>query len=153
MALGKKYVVQKSFRIDSNLENDLGILSTVLGRPQNDLVNYALELLMKDNKQWFATNMLVEQFIEYFEMGKEKSHYEDDVLSIDIVINDDFSTTYSYQIKEENYNGDKYYSGIYDDTDLERERIKESLRVLCSELLMDTQEKIERYCNVRLDYR
>lgn len=153
MALNKKYVVQKSFRIDANLENDLELLSSVLGRPQNDLVNYALELLMKDNKQWFADNMLVEQFIGYFEMGQEKSHYEDDILSIDIVINDDFTTTYTYQVKDKNYNGDKYYTSVYEDTDTEREHIKESLRVLCSELLMDTKEKIDKYCSARLEYR
>jgi predicted DNA-binding protein len=153
MALNKKYVVQKSFRIDANLENDLELLSNVLGRTQNDLVNYALELLMKDNKEWFANNMLVEQFIEYFEMGKEKNHYEDDILSIDIIINDDFTTTYTYQVKDKNYNGDKNYSSVYDDTDKEREYIKESLRGLCSELIMNSQDKIDRYCNTRLDYR
>ena len=43
MPLPKKYVVQKSFRIDAKLEKDLEYLSNKLNRPQNELVNLSLE--------------------------------------------------------------------------------------------------------------
>lgn len=153
MALGKKYVVQKSFRIDANLENDLEQLSNYLSRPQNELVNYALELLMKDNKVWFAKNMLVEYFVGYFEGGQQKSHYEDDDLVVDIIINKDCTTTYSFCVKNETYKGEREYSGVYEDSDDAMELIKESLRHLCMDLLFTTDEEIEKYCSSRLDYR
>ncbi len=40
--LSKKIIVQKSFRIEANMEKDLELLSQRLNRPQNELVNAAL---------------------------------------------------------------------------------------------------------------
>lgn len=153
MALNKKYVVQKSFRIDSNLERDLEQLSNYLNRPQNELVNFALENLMKDNKIWFARNYLVEYFVGFFEGGNQINHYNDEKLEVDIIINEDCTTTYSFHVKDNNYTGEKDYSGIYEDSDEGLELIKDSLRRLSSDLIFTSEEDIEKYCSVRLDYR
>ena len=43
MIVRKKYVVQKSFRIDQRLEYDMSLLAELTNRSQNDLVNAAIE--------------------------------------------------------------------------------------------------------------
>lgn len=153
MALNKKYVVQKSFRIDANLEKDLEKLSEYLGRPQNELVNYSLELLMNDNKTWFAENMLVDWFTGYFDGGKQKSEYKDENVEITIIINKDCTTSYSFHVKNKEYKGERDYSGIYEDSDESMELIKDSLRRICKELIFTNDEEMESYCKDRLNYR
>ena len=69
--LRKKYIVQKSFRIDYQLSDDLEYLSYVLDRPQNDLVNIAIEALIFDNRQWFVGEILVNQCHPFFEEDKD----------------------------------------------------------------------------------
>lgn len=68
--LRKKYNVQKSFRIDHQLSDDLEYLSNVLERPQNDLVNIAIESLIFDNRQWFIGQILINQCSTFFENDK-----------------------------------------------------------------------------------
>ena len=43
MLVRNKKQVQKSFRIDEDVERDLGLLSQITGRSQNELANVALE--------------------------------------------------------------------------------------------------------------
>lgn len=65
--LSKKIIVQKSFRIEANMENDLEMLAQKLNRPQNELVNAALNQLMLDNMGWFVEDFLIdlcESFLE-----------------------------------------------------------------------------------------
>lgn len=65
--LSKKITVQKSFRIEANMENDLEMLAQKLNRPQNELVNAALNQLMLDNMGWFVEDFLIdlcESFLE-----------------------------------------------------------------------------------------
>ena len=64
--LKRKTLVQKSFRLDEDLAEDLETLSKVLERPQNDLVNLAIEDLLKENEVWFRSdvfNYLLKSFI------------------------------------------------------------------------------------------
>ncbi len=66
--LSKKITVQKSFRIEANMENDLEMLAQKLNRPQNELVNAALNQLMLDNMEWFVEDFLIdlcESFLEH----------------------------------------------------------------------------------------
>ena len=58
--LSKKITVQKSFRIEANMENDLEMLAQKLNRPQNELVNAALNQLMLDNMEWFVEDFLID---------------------------------------------------------------------------------------------
>lgn len=64
--LGKKYTVQKSFRIDYRMSDDLEYLSKVLDRPQNDLVNIAVENLIFDNRQYFIEQILIDKCSNFF---------------------------------------------------------------------------------------
>lgn len=65
--LSKKLYVQKSFRIEANMESDLELLSQKLNRPQNELVNAALNQLMLDNMEWFAEDYLMELCADFFD--------------------------------------------------------------------------------------
>ena len=50
MIVRKKYVVQKSFRIDQRLEYDMSLLAELTNRSQNELVNAAIEGFLQDLK-------------------------------------------------------------------------------------------------------
>lgn len=75
MALTKKEVVQKSYRIDKELEQSLEKLSKILNRSQNDLVNYALKLLFEDNKNWFFKDYIEEVAKELAYSSSENNVY------------------------------------------------------------------------------
>lgn len=62
MFVRKKNQVQKSFRIDEDVERDLGLLSKLTERSQNDLANVALEELLQDNKLYFLKVSILEHF-------------------------------------------------------------------------------------------
>lgn len=51
--LEKKKIVQKVFRLDSNLESALSRLAKILDCSQNELVEIAIRKLIKDNESWF----------------------------------------------------------------------------------------------------
>lgn len=56
--LEKKELIQKSFRIDKKLDEALSELSKILNRSQNELVDYAIRLLIDKNKRWFADDFV-----------------------------------------------------------------------------------------------
>lgn len=85
--LRRKYSIQKSFRIDAQLSEDLETLSEVLNRPQNDLVNTALEELMLQNKEWFIKDYLVDKFKIFFDHNISYE-YKDSDISIDIEVDE-----------------------------------------------------------------
>ena len=70
--LSKKITVQKSFRIEANMENDLELLSQKLNRPQNELVNAALNQLLIDNMEWFVEDFLIDLCRDFFEKKKSR---------------------------------------------------------------------------------
>lgn len=147
--LDKKYVVQKSFRVDAKLERDLEQLSVKLNRPQNELVNFALEMLMQDNRLWFAENMLVEYFQPYFENGQQINHYENEIIVIDIIINNDYKTVFSYLNK---HTGEKMHE-TYNDTEEDMGKLKDMLCRISMNLLANDMQKRELYLQWRLNYR
>lgn len=65
--LSKKLYVQKSFRIEANMESDLELLSKKLNRPQNELVNAALNQLMIENVEWFAEDYLIDLCADFLD--------------------------------------------------------------------------------------
>lgn len=65
--LSKKLYVQKSFRIEADMESDLELLSKKLNRPQNELVNAALNQLMIDNAEWFAEDYLIDLCVDFLD--------------------------------------------------------------------------------------
>lgn len=60
--LDKKEVVQKSFRITKQNEIWLSLLAIKLGRTQNELVNFAIKMLLDDNKKWFFEEFIRSTF-------------------------------------------------------------------------------------------
>ena len=80
--LRKKYVVQKSFRIDQQLSEDLETLAEILERPQNDLVNAALEKLMQENLPWFKNNIIIDYFYSFLTGGGEEETFEMDGVNV-----------------------------------------------------------------------
>ena len=72
MKVRKKYVVQKSFRIDEKVERDLGILAELTDRSQNDLVNVAITELLQDNIDYFLQVAVLEHFMSQLDSGYEE---------------------------------------------------------------------------------
>jgi predicted DNA-binding protein len=157
MVLGKKYVVQKSFRIDAKLERDLEILSNVLGRPQNELVNFALINLMQENRVWFAENILIDKASEFFEAFQTVKFIIGN-LSIHLYYEFDedgkpFASTFKWSYSDSQakiYDGNEYeYMGIYEG----HEPIKNILRELAKTYLFNNTKIIEQYLNERIEYK
>jgi len=65
-------MVQKTVRIDTRLEEDLELLSKILNRSQNDILNLSLENLFVENKGWFRYTILVDGLYPFFEMGEKE---------------------------------------------------------------------------------
>lgn len=72
MFVRPKKQIQKSFRLDENVERDLGILANLTERSQNDLANVALEELLQDNKSYFLKIAVLEHFRKQIDLGLEK---------------------------------------------------------------------------------
>lgn len=70
MYVRKKYMVQKSFRIDKQVENDISVLAELTGRSQNELVNCAISEFLQDNKERFLEIAVLEHFEFEFDKGK-----------------------------------------------------------------------------------
>ena len=145
MLVKRKCVVQKSFRIDEKIENDLNLLSELTNRSQNELVNVAVMELLQDNKDAFLEVAVLEHFkeqmnlgfceFEPFEMGglKVEVRYIDgdkvEVRAINSV--EDYTRKFDSDISEE---FESYLRKLYIYIDREAE---------------DTKE----YLNRRVDYR
>ena len=71
MLVRNKKQVQKSFRIDEDVERDLGLLSQITGRSQNELANVALEELLQDNSIHFLNIAILEHYESEVENADE----------------------------------------------------------------------------------
>lgn len=89
--LKKKSWVTKSIRFEEKISDDLTILSKILDRTQNELVNIAVENLLKSNSAWFAQNIIVDFFKCDIDNGIEpKDMFEADNITVKVkYINDD----------------------------------------------------------------
>ncbi len=67
MYVKKRYIVQKSFRIDEEVERDLATLAEMTGKSQNDLVNVAIIEMLQDNRGNFVQLAVYEHFMWEFE--------------------------------------------------------------------------------------
>lgn len=115
MLVRTKRQVQKSFRIDENVERDLGVLAKITERSQNDLANVALEELLQDNKFYFLNVAILEHFttemenaeetLAPFEMGGlrvEVNYVDDNKVKVRIVVADeDYSKEFESDICDE----------------------------------------------------
>ncbi len=146
--LRKKYSVQKSFRIDAQLSEDLETLSEILERPQNDLVNTALEELMLENEEWFREEFLVEHFKLFFEIDVSQK-YENDEIFINIDVNEQEKTIkFSYVDKILEEEEELYYTL----NEKAKQLIKQKLRDL-SLYINKNDEEMKEYLKRRLNYK
>ncbi len=95
MYVRKKYMVQKSFRLDEQVEKDISTLAQLTERSQNELVNCAISEFLQDNKWHFLTVAILEHFdfqinsgsvpMDDFEMGSltvKMRYLEDDKIEV-----------------------------------------------------------------------
>lgn len=146
MALKKKYVVQKTFRLDQSLEHDLFLLAELTNRTQNELANNAIESYIQENKNWFATNMIVEHFSPIFECTGED--YSDIFQMQGLTVQVIWGSTFIIKIKvTQNGKIVEEYEREYSD----EEELKEYLRYLTTFLDFE-KEDVQQYLSERLDY-
>ncbi len=81
--LGKKETVQKTFRLDSKVNDNLEVLSEILERTQNDLVNVAIQDLLEENDIWLARNIFVDYAFDFF-MNCDNVKFEIDEVSVEL---------------------------------------------------------------------
>lgn len=155
MPLSKKYVVQKSFRLDAQLEHDLEYLSVKLNRPQNELVNLAIEKLMWDNRDWFIENLLVDFCDEYFKFDQEHSHCEIGGVTIDLQVNSDCSTTMYFCFKDNSEQIVDENKETYQDSPGLPNKLKEELRQIAISYLFthSNDPSIQKALQNRLSYK
>lgn len=151
--LKKKGFVQKTFRLDSNVNEDFETLSEILDRTQNDLANVAIEDLLKDNKYWIAKNILVDYASDFFYQYAdtkfevegiivELKEVEEDVILLKIVQKGTDGGIIQQIEKEYNCVKDKDYD----------KKIKTELRYFGS--LIDYNSKsINEYLKEKLNYK
>lgn len=155
MPLPKKYVVQKSFRLDAKLEQDLEYLAEQLNRPQNELVNLALENLMWDNRQWFTENLLIDYCDDYFQFDQEHSHCEIGGVTIDLRVNLDCSTTMYYCYKDDCGNIIEENTKTYPDSPELQENLKTDLKQIALSHFFNDYDNpnLKQALQNRLDYK
>ena len=140
--LSKKITVQKSFRIEANMENDLELLSQKLNRPQNELVNAALNQLLIDNMEWFVR--------DFFE--KKKSELNIEITGFRIHLKDDGEKfiNYDYDIETPSFT-EHCKNGFLVNSDIGYEVLKNELKKAALKIGADTPE-IQEYLHNRFNY-
>lgn len=152
MIVRKKYVVQKSFRIDQRLEYDMSLLAELTNRSQNDLVNAAIEGFLQDNAEWILQNAIVEQFAPVFEYTGEDYNPVFKMGGVEVTLNDSegFYRTHCV-IKRGIESIDDYEKRIaISDEDAET-KLKEHLRYVASYIDPESEDTRE-YLKKRVDY-
>lgn len=100
--LSKKNTIQKSFRVETDMENDLDLLAHKLNRSQNDLVNIALNQFMLDNIGWFVEDYLLDLCSSFLE--RELSEIEVSINELQLHLVDNGETIQmSYDIETKGF--------------------------------------------------
>ncbi len=150
MYVRKKYMVQKSFRLDEKVEKDISILAKLIDKSQNELVNCAISEFLQDNKSHFLEVAIAEHFdwqinngiepMEDFEMGGftvKMKYIDDDKVEV---------TSYNTLDGEK----DNEYTAVFESdisTDLE-----EHLKSLSIHIDRNSED-VKKYLENRTDYR
>lgn len=153
MVLTKKCVVQKTFRFEQVLEEDLYLLSELTNRTQNELVSNAIESYMLENKEWFASNMIVEHYAPIFDYtGEEYSPvFKMQGLTVELIDADGFYKIH-YTLVQEGVQVEDYVKKISISDSNAEIQLKEYLRYLTSFLDFECDD-VQDYLKKRLDYR
>lgn len=147
--LSKKITIQKSFRIEANMEKDLELLSQKLNRPQNELVNLALNSLMLENLEWFAEDYLLDLCKDFLE--KKVSDFRIEITGLKISLHDDGeSIKLSSEIKIPNLL-EEDIQGSYSNSEIGYDSIHKLLKEIALKIGSDSLE-IKEYLHKRFEY-
>jgi len=162
--LRKKYIIQKSFRVDSQIAEDLEILSEILERSQNDLANIAIEELLLKNKNWFSQNIIVDYCFDYFVNGlpvnekiESKSIVDGKEVKVTInfsldIIDDDSKTILKYSVIENDKDILEKTEMLFNNTQEDENKIKRILRELSGHIDINS-DTMKNYLEQRLNYK
>lgn len=125
--LHKKYMIQKTFRLDSRVNDDFETLCEILERTQNDLANTAITNLLNDNKYWLAQNIFVE-YAETFLANGETADFEIEGIHVLIKELEDENIKFEVIHKDEQGNIIQEVKEIYDKNSNYIEEITKTLR-------------------------
>ena len=143
--LKKKSWVTKSIRFEEKISEDLTILSNMLDRTQNELVNIAVENLLKSNKIWFAQNIIVDFFKAELNNGIEPK---------DVFTADNITVKLTYQnekIVVEAKTTNEEFTKIFDDMDVDE--LEKYLRELALHYVDFNTAYVKNYLETRLNYQ
>ena len=147
--LSKKINIQKSFRIEIKMENDLELLSQKLNRPQNDLVNFALNQLLLDNIEWFVEDFLIDLCKDF--LNKKASELNIEITCFKIQLKDDGEfIRYSYDIETNDFT-EHCSSGVLTNDDIGYAIITDELKKTALKIGADAPE-IKEYLHNRFSY-
>ncbi len=147
--LSRKVSIQKSFRIEANMENDLELLSEKLNRPQNELVNVALNQLMIDNMEWFAEDYLLDLCDNF--LKKRVSEIEIKITGLRLSLKDTGKAIrINYDIDTDIFS-EHCKDGCIINDDMGYAVIKNDLRKIALKMGIDSPE-IQEYLHNRFDY-
>ncbi len=153
MFVRKKYVVQKSFRIDRRLEYDTYLLAELTNRSQNDLVNIAIEGILQDNAEWILQNAIVEQFQTVIEKTYEEYNRIFKMGGVQVILDEEdsfYNICISIKRGIESID-DEYEKRISISDEDAEEELKELLRYVGSYIDPESKDSIE-YMKKRVDY-
>lgn len=154
MLARRKYVVQKSFRIDQRLEYDMYLISELTNKSQNELVNVAIEEFLKDNGKWFLENAIVEQFSPIFEYTGEEYDPVFKMGGVEVVMNERDNGYYKIHISIKRgieSMDDEYEKCISVSDEDAEEQLKSHLRYVGS-YIDEESEDSKQYLKKRTDY-
>lgn len=150
MLVRKRYTVQKSFRLDKDVERDLAKLAEITEKSQNDLVSTAIIEMLQDNKVYFLDMAVYEHFMSEIEDGKNKfSAFELGGLKVEIELSDTGTVFVSHTVTENCEVLENYKKEFQDCCSKEFDDYLKNLGQLISSDSKDAKEYLES----RTDYR
>ncbi len=151
--LKKKRMIQKTFRLDEDINDDFEDLCEILERTQNDLANVAIEELLEENKYWLARQILVDYSEDFF-CNDNNTEFEIEGISVSLNYKDDNTISLKIVHKDENGSIIQTFKKEYDCTkenDYDEEIVKE-LRYFGS-LIDPNSESVQTYLKNKLNYK
>ena len=146
--LERKDLIQKSFRIDKKLDEALAELSSILNRSQNELIDVAIRLLLKENQNWFTDGFVNEYYYKIVDELYKPNLFRIKDYEMRFQPYDSSSRKGAYLILNEiKASGDvvETFVSIVDNDPGTHERIKNSLREIAKIIVKKYPELKKRY--------
>lgn len=151
--LRKKGTIQKTFRLDSKINEDFENLCEILERTQNDLANVAIEDLLKENKYWLARNILVDYAIDFFGNNCD-TDFEIEGIHVKLKYIDEKNILFKVIQKDKNRDVIQKFEKTYNETENPGcyKEIEKELRYFGG--LLDFESKtVQEYLKLNMNYK